>query len=209
MTDYRDNNQVTVCGTVIEEPEFSHEVYGERFYIFTISVLRLSDITDEIKVLASERLFGAETDVRENTYVCVTGQFRSYNNYSGTGSRLILTVFAKDIFISDISETENPNKIYLEGFICKPPVYRVTPFGREIADILIAVNRSYNKSDYIPAIAWGRNARFCRDIPVGGAIRIRGRIQSRKYQKHIDDNTVVTKTAYEVSISKMELCEDK
>ena len=208
MTDYRDNNQVTVSGIACDYPEFSHEVYGERFYIFTLSVPRLSDASDNIKVIVSERLFGSRFEISPDVGITVSGQFRSYNNYSGEGSRLILTVFAKDIRLSEEEDMENPNKIFLDGYICKPPIYRVTPFGREIADILIAVNRSYNKSDYIPAIAWGRNARFCQDIAIGTKIRIRGRIQSREYQKHIDEDTVTTKTAYEVSIGKMEIADE-
>lgn len=143
------------------------------------------------------------------TFVAINGQSCSYNNYSGEGSRLVLTVFAKDIRTAQPEELENPNQIFLDGYICKEPVYRVTPFGREISDILLAVNRSYNKSDYIPAIAWGRNAKFCRDISVGTRVRIWGRIQSREYQKKLSEEDVVTKMAYEVSIGKMELVLDE
>ena len=136
--------------------------------------------------------------------MCVNGQFRSYNNYSENGNRLILTVFARDI-TSDWESNKNPNHIFLNGFLCKKPVYRTTPFGREITDILVAVNRAYNKSDYIPCIAWGRNARFSSALEVGENIKIWGRIQSREYQKKVDDINTVTKTAYEISISKMEI----
>ena len=186
-------------------PVFNHEVYKEKFYIFTLRVKRLSEVDDHLKVILSERLFGSEFDVRPGDFVAINGQFRSYNNYSGEGSRLVLTVFAKDICSAEPEDIENPNQIYLDGFVCKEPVYRVTPFGREIADILLAVNRSYNKSDYIPAIAWGRNAKFCRDISVGARVRIWGRIQSREYQKKLSEDNVVTKMAYEVSVGKMEL----
>ncbi len=206
MQNYKDNNIVTVAGVLADMPVFSHEVYKEKFYIFTLRVKRLSDVDDYIKVIISERLFGSDFDVREGDSVVINGQFRSYNNYSGEGSRLVLTVFAKEAHMAgEDEEIENPNRIFLDGFVCKQPVYRVTPFGREIADVLLAVNRSYNKSDYIPAIAWGRNAKFCRDIEVGARVRVWGRIQSREYQKRLDDDNVVTKTAYEISVGKMEL----
>ncbi|MBE7026582.1 MAG: single-stranded DNA-binding protein [Ruminococcaceae bacterium] len=209
MTQYQDNNTVTIAGILEDTPVFNHEVYKEKFYIFTLRVKRLSEAYDYIKVILSERLFGSKFDVRKGDFVIVNGQFRSYNNYTGSGSRLVLSVFAKDIRIGTEEELENPNQIYLDGFVCKEPVYRTTPFGREIADVLLAVNRSYNKSDYIPSIAWGRNAKFCRDISVGSRVRIWGRIQSRDYQKRLDDETVVTKTAYEISIGKMELVLDE
>jgi len=209
MTQYQDNNTVTIAGILEDTPVFNHEVYKEKFYIFTLRVKRLSEAYDYIKVILSERLFGSKFDVRKGDFVIVNGQFRSYNNYTGSGSRLVLSVFAKDIRIGPEEELENPNQIYLDGFVCKEPVYRTTPFGREIADVLLAVNRSYNKSDYIPSIAWGRNAKFCRDISVGSRVRIWGRIQSRDYQKRLDDETVVTKTAYEISIGKMELVLDE
>lgn len=209
MQNYKENNIVTVAGIIDDTPVFNHEVYKEKFYIFTLRVKRLSEAYDFIKVIVSERLFGGEIDIREGDFVVVNGQFRSYNNYSGEGSRLVLTVFAKDICIENEDEIENPNQIYLDGYICKEPVYRVTPFGREIADILLAVNRSYNKSDYIPAIAWGRNAKFCREIEVGTRVRIWGRIQSREYQKKIDEENVITRTAYEISVGKMEIVDEE
>lgn len=205
MTDnYIANNRAEVMGTVSDEPIFSHEIYGEKFYIFTLSVPRLSGISDDVKVMISERLM-QEVEIKPGTNIEIDGQFRSYNSYENGDNRLVLTVFAKDIRYSENEEEKNPNSLYLNGFICKEPVYRTTPFGREITDLLLAVNRSYNKSDYIPVIAWGRNARFCKNINVGDNIKIWGRIQSRIYQKHISEDEVVEKTAYEVSVSRMEV----
>lgn len=209
MQNYRENNMVTVAGYLDDMPVFNHEVYKEKFYICTLRIKRLSEVDDYIKVILSERLFTDDVSLCEGDFVEINGQFRSYNNYSGEGSRLVLTVFAKDVANKEEYEIENPNQIYLDGYVCKEPVYRVTPFGREISDILLAVNRSYNKSDYIPAIAWGRNAKFCRDIEVGKRVKIWGRIQSREYQKRIDEDNVVTKVAYEISIGKMEIAENE
>ncbi len=207
MTDNRENNQVIVSGTVESLPEHSHTVYAEQFYIFSMRIARLSDASDVINVLVSERLL-AGISITCGCCLTVMGQFRSYNNYSGNGNRLVLTVFAKDICVADAAALADPNRIFLDGYICKTPIYRTTPFGREIADVLIAVNRAYNKSDYIPAIAWGRNARFCRDLAVGTHIRLWGRIQSREYVKRIDEENSITKTAYEVSVGKMEVAEE-
>ena len=161
------NNEVQLTGTVEGELNFSHEIYGEAFYCFVLKVMRLSDICDYINVTVSERLL-QNLEIHEGLEVTVNGQFRSYNNYSETGNRLILTVFARDIAkradLSDEEVNSNPNYIFLNGFLCKKPVYRSTPFGREITDLLIAVNRAYNKSDYIPCIAWGRNARYSSSL---------------------------------------------
>lgn len=209
MTDNRENNQVTVSGTVESAPAHSHTVYAEQFYMFSMRIARLSEASDVINVLISERLFTESVCIEPGAAVTVTGQFRSYNNYSGSGSRLVLTVFAKDICTADAAALADPNRIFLDGYICKVPVYRTTPFGREIADVLIAVNRAYNKSDYIPAIAWGRNARFCRDLGVGTHIRLWGRIQSREYVKRIDEENSITKIAYEVSVGKLEIADEE
>jgi len=200
-----ENNEVEITGEVYSPLEFSHEVYGEGFYTFIVMIPRLSDACDYINVTVSERLLkGLSLGV--GTLVHIRGQFRSYNNYTNTGNKLILTVFARDIhLVSEDTKVRNPNYIYLNGFICKQPVYRTTPFGREIADILLAVNRAYGKSDYIPCIAWGRNARYSKTLNVGENIKIWGRIQSREYQKKISETEIITKTAYEVSISKMEV----
>lgn len=198
-----ENNSVTVVGTVKSLPEFSHEMYGEGFYNLYLEVPRLSDINDILPVTVSERLFsGLKVEIGSKLFV--EGQLRSYNKYYEGSNKLILTIFARDLKFAD-EEIKNPNQIFLDGFICKKPVYRTTPFGREITDMLIAVNRPYNKSDYIPSIAWGRNARYSENLKVGDRIRIWGRIQSREYQKKLDEEQIVSRTAYEVSISKMEL----
>ncbi len=201
-----ENNVVNIAGTIVKECEFSHEVYGEGFYIFYISVDRLSDNNDILPVTISERLIDINT-LKEGLIVDVTGQLRSYNNYSEKRNRLILTIFARELEILDEYSQKNPNQICLTGFVCKNPVYRKTPFGREISDILLAVNRAYNKSDYIPCIAWGRNARFTNNLKIGDNIKLWGRIQSRKYQKKTGEN-VEERTAYEVSISKIEVIEN-
>ncbi len=205
----KENNQVKVSGTVLRAPSYSHTVYAERFYVFTMLISRLSETDDEVNILVSERLLDTGPAVEEGQNLTVSGQFRSYNNYTGEGNRLVLTVFAKTLAGAEASDLAQPNYIYLDGYICKPPVYRTTPFGREITDILVAVNRAYNKSDYIPAIAWGRNARYCKELPVGTRIRIEGRIQSRAYIKRIDEETSVTKIAYEVSVGKLEVVEEE
>lgn len=199
------NNRAELMGTVESEPQFSHEIYGEAFYLFMLCVPRLSGVSDNIRVIASERLLG-DVDITEGDNVCIFGQFRSYNACDDGVSRLVLSVFARDIVpVGEENELKNPNSLYLNGFVCKEPIYRTTPFGREICDILLAVNRTYNKSDYIPVIAWGRNARFCRHVTIGGNIKVWGRIQSRQYQKRICDDRVIEKTAYEVSVCRMEI----
>lgn len=206
MLNCAEDNEARIVGYVASDLEFSHEVHTEGFYRFIIMSDRLSENKDTIVVTISERIL-ADVEIPAGTKVEVTGQFRSYNNYSGEGSKLILTLFARDLRISDDCE-KCENEIYLNGYICKPVVYRVTPFGREIADILVAVNRAYNKSDYIPCIAWGRNAKFVNTLAVGANIKIWGRMQSREYQKRVSEDETVTKTAYEVSVSKLEAVKD-
>ncbi len=196
------NNKIYLEGEVRSEMEFSHEMYGEGFYSFYLEVPRLSDSKDVLNITVSERLLGG-LDIKIGSQVIVEGQLRSYNKFVEGSNRLILTVFARNVEPC-LERSKNPNQIYLDGFICKQPVYRTTPFGREIADILLAVNRAYNKSDYIPTIAWGRNSRFCQSLQVGDNIRVWGRLQSREYQKKVSDSDVIRKIAYEVSISKME-----
>lgn len=198
------NNQVTIAGEVVSEFSFSHEVYGENFYIVNIAVCRLSNSFDIIPVMISERLMDVTGDYRGCTLQAI-GQFRSYNRHEETKNRLVLSVFAREAEIINIDEGEqNPNHIFLDGYVCKHPVYRKTPLGREIADVLLAVNRPYGKSDYIPCICWGRNARFADQFEVGTHVQIWGRIQSREYQKKIDEEIYEKRVAYEVSVSKLE-----
>ena len=210
-TNYSENNQLVLVGKVTSDKRMSHEIYGEKFYIFDLSVPRLSGNADIIPITISERLL-LEEDLEIGKNVIIEGQFRSYNSYENEKNKLVLTVFAKEIkFAEDQEEDFKPtkentsNEVILNGFICKKPIYRKTPFGREIADILLAVNRAYNKSDYIPCIAWGRNARFCENIPVGTEVRIIGRVQSRQYEKKYEDGTSEIKIAYEVSVASLEV----
>ncbi len=204
MENYICNNQAELVGIVEDELTFNHELYGEKFYSFTLRVPRLSGISDYIRVMVSDRLL-TDFPLAVGNMVEIAGQFRSYNSYEQGENRLILTVFAKDLMVPDAAVHKNPNSLYLNGYVCKEPIYRTTPFGREITDLLLAVNRTYNKSDYIPVIAWGRNARYCRSFDVGEHVKLWGRIQSREYQKRLSEEEVVTRTAYEVSISKLEL----
>ncbi len=217
-TNYLENNYLTLVGKVTGEKKFSHEIYGERFYIFNLEIPRLSGVADIIPITISERLISEET-LTEGQKLLVKGQFRSYNSYESEKNRLILTVFAKDVKViseEEQSEEENEmtkkdvitNEVVLIGYICKKPIYRQTPFGREIADILLAVNRAYNKSDYIPCIAWGRNARFCQNLEVGSQIKLVGRVQSRTYEKKHEDGSVETRVAYEVSVGSLEVIEE-
>ncbi len=207
MENNTNNNLAEVCGVVEDELQFNHEIFGESFYTFTLKIPRLSGTSDRIKVMVSDRLL-SDLTLNVGDFVDITGQFRSYNSYENGDNKLILTVFAKDISYKDPDISKNPNSLFLNGFVCKEPVYRTTPFGREITDILLAVNRTYNKSDYIPVIAWGRNARYCKGFRVGDNVKVWGRIQSRDYQKKISDDEVITKTAYEVSVSKLELVDE-
>lgn len=200
-----ENNQVLVAGKVDSQPTFAHEIYGEGFYNFTLAVPRLSGYIDLLPVTVSERLIDIG-QLSVNTQVVIKGQFRSYNKFLDGKNRLILTVFAKDIALRGENEDiKNPNQIYLDGYICKPPIYRTTPLNREIADVLLAVNRPYNKSDYIPVIMWGRNARFAQNLPVGQRLKVWGRIQSRPYQKKLPNGEIQERIAYEVSVSKLQV----
>lgn len=214
-TNYLENNYLTLVGKVTGEKRFSHEIYGESFYVFNLSIPRLSGNSDIIPITVSERLIKEDT-LQEEKKLLVKGQFRSYNSYENEKNRLILTVFAKDIMeVEEDEENEMvkkdtiTNEVVLIGYICKKPIYRQTPFGREISDILLAVNRAYNKSDYIPCIAWGRNARFCQNLEVGSQVKIIGRVQSRMYEKKHEDGTVENRVAYEVSVGSLEVIEEK
>ena len=205
------NNQVSISGTVVSNFKFSHEVYGEGFYVIDLSIPRLSDTYDIIPLMISDRL----VDVTKDYIGCfleASGQFRSYNRHEETKNRLVLSVFVREVEIHDEMSEEDPvqkpNQIFLDGYICKPPIYRKTPLGREIADILLAVKRPYGKSDYVPCICWGRNARFAETFEVGSHVQIWGRIQSREYQKRISEDEVEKRVAYEVSVSKLEYVDE-
>lgn len=203
------NNKVSISGRIANIVQYSHEVFGEKFYEFTLAVERNSGTKDLLTITASQHLLNEYQyyidNIDRGNRITVKGQFRSYNKMDGDKSKLMLTVFAQDILPYD--ETITPNEVELTGYICKPTVYRETPLGREVCDIILAVNRQYNKSDYIPCIVWGRNARFAGNLQVGQQIKITGRLQSRNYEKKLDDETTVTKTAYEVSVSRIEVVE--
>lgn len=199
-----DNNQVNIAGKVVSEFQYSHEVFGEKFYVLDTDVKRLSDSSDIIPLMVSERLLDVTKDYR-GLYIEANGQFRSYNKHEGEKNKLVLSVFAREVTVYEEEfESMKPNAIFLDGFICKPPIYRKTPLGREIADLLLAVNRPYGKSDYIPCISWGRNARYAEKFSVGGHLHVWGRIQSREYQKKISEEEIEKRIAYEVSVSKLE-----
>ena len=199
-----ENNQVSIMGEVVSTFTFSHEVFGEGFYMLNVSVKRLSESCDVIPLMISERLIDVNEDYR-GTYIRATGQFRSYNRHEEKKNRLVLSVFVRELeFTEEELENSKTNQIFLDGYICKPPVYRKTPLGREIADILLAVNRPYGKSDYIPCICWGRNARFASGFEVGEHVQVLGRIQSREYVKKLSETESEKRVAYEVSVSKLE-----
>ena len=203
-----ENNQVTIMGEVVSGFTFSHEVFGEGFYMVDVSVKRLSNSRDLIPVMISERLIDVTQDYT-GEFLMVTGQFRSYNRHEEQKNRLVLSVFAREAEVIDEEpDGAKTNTILLDGYICKLPVYRKTPLGREIADLLLAVNRPYGKSDYIPCICWGRNARFASTFQVGEHVQLIGRIQSREYMKKLSETETEKRTAYEVSVSKLECCED-
>lgn len=203
------NNQVSIYGRVITGFKFSHEIFSEGFYIVEVMVKRLSNTFDRIPLMISERLIDVTQDY-VGEYIMATGQFRSYNRNEEQKNRLVLSVFVREIsFIEEEPDDSKANNILLDGYICKEPIYRKTPMGREIADLLMAVNRPYGKSDYIPCICWGRNARYISEFGIGEHVRITGRIQSREYKKKISDTEIEMRTAYEVSVSKLEVVEDE
>lgn len=204
-----ENNQVTVMGEIVSPFSYSHEIFGEGFYMVDISVKRLSESYDVIPVMVSERLIDVSADYT-GELLCVNGQFRSYNRHEEKHNRLVLSVFAREVyFLERMEESSKTNRIFLDGYICKEPIYRKTPLGREIADLLLAVNRPYGKSDYIPCICWGRNARFASGFSVGERCVVWGRIQSREYMKKLDDEYAEKRVAFEVSVSKLELAQDE
>ena len=199
-----ENNKVSVIGTIVSDFTFSHAVFGEGFYLLDLSVSRLSEQADIIPLMISERLIDVTRDYRGCTIEAI-GQFRSYNRHEGSKNRLVLSVFVREVrFMEEFTDYTKTNQIFLDGYICKEPIYRKTPLGREIADLLVAVNRPYGKSDYIPCIAWGRNARYASGFAVGTRILIWGRVQSREYTKRLSETECEKRVAYEVSVSKLE-----
>ncbi len=204
-----ENNKVSVIGEVVSEFTFSHEVFGEGFYLVSLAVSRLSDQVDVIPLMVSERLLDVKQDYRGQTVEAI-GQFRSYNCHEGVKNRLVLSVFVRELnFLEEFTDCTKTNQIYLDGYICKEAIYRKTPLGREIADLLLAVNRPYGKSDYIPCIAWGRNARYASGFAVGSRVRVWGRVQSREYTKKLSETQCEKRVAYEVSVSKLECGSDQ
>ena len=204
-----ENNKVSVIGEVVSEFTFSHEVFGEGFYLVSLAVSRLSDQVDVIPLMVSERLLDVKQDYRGQTVEAI-GQFRSYNCHEGVKNRLVLSVFVRELnFLEEFTDCTKTNQIYLDGYICKEAIYRKTPLGREIADLLLAVNRPYGKSDYSPCIAWGRNARYASGFAVGSRVRVWGRVQSREYTKKLSETQCEKRVAYEVSVSKLECGPDQ
>lgn len=200
MENYMENNSVIIGGEIVEGIEFSHEIYDEKFYKFSILTKRLSEYEDVLPVIVSERLINLD-EIQVGKIVRIEGQFRSYNMQTETKNKLVLSIFVKEIEFAE-SDVMTLNDANFVGYICKAPIYRKTPLGREIADVLIAVNRTYKKSDYIPCILWGRNAKFCENIEVGTLVKVNGRIQSRAYEKKLENGEILKKVAYEVSVSK-------
>lgn len=199
-----ENNQVTIMGEVASRFTFSHEVFGEGFYMVDVLVKRLSNSEDRIPLMISERLIDVTKDYT-GEFIMASGQFRSYNRHEEHKNHLVLSVFVREVaFVDEELDGAKTNNILLDGYICKPPVYRKTPLGREIADLLLAVNRPYGKSDYIPCICWGRNARYASGFAVGEHVQILGRIQSREYVKKLSETETEKRVAYVVSVSKLE-----
>lgn len=194
------NNKVYICGEIATNTVFSHEICGESFYEMKVNIKRLSGTVDVLPIIISDRLM-QEYDFCVGAILNARGQFRSYNKLIDGKIRLCLMVFITEVL--DSENTVHTNKVVLQGYVCKEPVYRITPFNREITDVLLAVNRAYHKSDYIPCITWGRNAVFSKNLCIGEKMIVIGRIQSREYEKRLSETEIVTKTAYEISVNKL------
>ncbi|MBR5547015.1 MAG: single-stranded DNA-binding protein [Clostridia bacterium] len=194
-------NIIHLKGQICQNLQFGHELFGEQFYVTTLRVPRLSGAEDFLPITLSERLL-MDSPITNGSELCLEGQLRSYNKVIEGSGRLLITAFAQKLIDCD-SDDENPNRVQLTGALCKPPSYRTTPFGREIADLMLAVNRSYGKSDYIPCITWGRTARYAANLKTGDKVQLVGRFQSRAYQKQLPDGTALNKVAYEVSVSRL------
>lgn len=204
MESYIDNNIVKIGGRVTSQLEFSHEIYEEKFYKFYIETKRMSEYSDKLPIIISERIMNIE-EIKIGDIIVVEGQFRSYNQMIDGRSKLVLSIFAKEFEKTEDERVLTLNDATFIGYICKKPIYRKTPLGREIADVLLAVNRTYKKSDYIPCILWGRNAKYCEQVEIGDMIKLNGRIQSRNYEKKQEDGSTISKVAYEVSVSRLSI----
>ena len=194
-------NIIHLKGQICQNLQFGHELFGEQFYVTTLRVPRLSGAEDFLPITLSERLL-MDAPITNGSELCLEGQLRSYNKVIEGSGRLLITAFAQKLIDCE-ADDENPNRVQLTGALCKPPSYRTTPFGREIADLMLAVNRSYGKSDYIPCITWGRTARYAANLKTGDKVQLVGRFQSRAYQKQLPDGTTLNKVAYEVSVSRL------
>lgn len=195
-----ENNTVTVSGVITQKFTFNHMTASEAFYRTEIAVARKSGTVDMIPLMVSERLVTVTEDW-SGKVLEVTGSFRSYNQNEGDRRRLMLFVFAQEVEL--LEENENINEVFLDGHICKAPTYRKTPLGREICDMLVAVNRPNDKSDYIPCVIWGRAATFASRLEVGTGVQLWGRLQSRVYTKRLDETHQETRVAYEFSVNKI------
>ena len=203
MDNNLETNKVHLSGRVLTSPEFNHKTYGEAYYMLVLGIFRRSGYEDRIRLIISERLLAGRSP-RKGEYLDITGQIRTYNRDVNGRNKLEVTVFVREMEYCRECEPDYDNLVYMEGFICKQPVRRRSPLGREICDLMIAVNRMYNKSDYIPSIAWGRNALYSESLQIGDKVIISGRIQSRDYRKYTEEGHLVNKTAYEVSITNIE-----
>ena len=192
-------NHIELIGALASAPVFSHDNHGRRFYSFTMEVARLSGTTDTLPILASAELL-SQTEAAEGSSLKITGQIRSFNNRASDGRRLIISVLAETI---EVCNAPHDNQVRLSGIICKEPTYRRTPLGREICDIMLAVNRPYHRADYLPCILWGRAAQEAAAWKVGTSVTLNGRLQSRAYIKLVDGNPE-QRTAYEVSVISAE-----
>ena len=192
-------NRALLRGTAAADPVWSHETHGVVYHTFPLTVLRLSGSEDTINVIAPRALL-EECPVRAGMAVEAEGEVRSFNNKSGLGSRLVITLHAKSL---RPGEGPNENRLTLAGVLCKPPVLRRTPLGREICDLMLAVNRKYGRADYLPCISWGALARCCGELEVGDGVRLEGRLQSRAYIK-LENGESCRRTAFEVSVMRLE-----
>lgn len=204
MENLTEGNRAHLAGRVISGPVFNHKTYGEAFYLVKLGIVRKSGYEDIIRLIISDRIMGGRSP-RRGELIEICGQVRTYNREENGKNHLEITVFVREMRYRHKADFDFVNEISLDGFVCKEPIRRTSPLGREICDIMIAVNRKYNKSDYIPSIAWGRNAVYAERISVGERLKMEGRLQSREYRKYNEAGEMMIKTAYEMSISRMEV----